>query len=89
MKKLLYINYICLFLLFMVTVTGFHHARLAYSKYGFAYSVTTIIDGEVTTKRVTLYENLLASGLTFVLFLVLLFDIIRLRATTKTTEDSL
>jgi len=72
----------------MVTVTGFHHARLAYSKYGFAYSVTTIIDGEVTTKRVTLYENLLASGLTLVLFSVLLFDTMRIRICYKGKDEA-
>jgi len=88
MKKLLYANYVCLIFLLLLTLTGFHQVRLFYSKYGFSYTVTTIIEGEETTKTVTLYENLFASGLMFIFFLVLMLDTIHLKGSMKTKKET-
>jgi len=86
MKKLLYVNYVCLTFLLIITLTGLQQTRSFYDKYGFSYTVTTIIDGEETTKTTTLYENLFASGFMLMLFLILMLDTMRLRATAKTVE---
>lgn len=78
MKKLLVVNYIVLVFLLLIAMAGVVTTVSTYEKYGISYVVTTITNGEMDTRTVTIYESV-ASVFVFVfLFCLLLYDVIQL-----------
>ena len=83
MKNLLYLNYCTLIFLFLVAIVGINSAFSMYRQYGFSYEVTTIIQGNESTRTVTLTENLGGGLILLLLFLMFLFNTARLREAPK------
>ena len=72
-KILLYVNYITIAFLILVTSFAFVDTLMMYEKYGFSYEVVTIIDGKSATKTITVWEKVAGAvvflGLCFLLLL--------------------
>lgn len=70
-KLLLYANYITVLLLVFITIFAFVDTIQMYNTYGYSYEVTTTIEGENSTRTVTVWEKLVG-GIIFLCGLVLL-----------------
>lgn len=77
-KTLLYINYIGLGFLILITAFTFFDTAVMYKKYGFSYDVTTTINGKSGTKTVTIWEKLISAIIFLCFCVVLLLDIVNL-----------
>lgn len=72
-KPLLYISYLTIFLLVLVTIFAFLDTVKMYNDYGTSYEVTTIIEGVNSTRTVTIWEK--AVGCIIFLFLTVLLTL--------------
>ena len=79
MRKLIISNYAVMGFLLLLIISGFVSMSLTYKKYGLTYTETITIDGDVTTREVSLYNNLFATMLFVIIFAILFTNSVELK----------
>ena len=70
-KKLLLINYVAFIFLLIFTGIGAVTVHSTFKKYGFTYNQTTIIEDDVDSREVSIFEGVFSTTI-FLLLLILI-----------------
>lgn len=83
-KALRYANYVSIVFFALMTFLSIRQTRQLLNKYGTSYVATTIVGTDVSTRTITVYDNLAVTIFFFLLMVVLMLNTLNLK--TSDTE---